>query len=129
MFTIAQIESAHYKVKSGADFPAYIREIKNLGVRAFETFACDSHTNYFGKNDFKTTSEPKFPKLQIAKELDSNQFRLDLKSHQNAKTDYMTFCVNCAKSGIAKWVCDLEEMTCTYFDFAGNKVLTEKIAE
>lgn len=31
MFTIEQIKTAHSQVKSGADFPAYIQEIKKLG--------------------------------------------------------------------------------------------------
>lgn len=31
MFTVEQIETAHAKVKSGADFPNYIKEIKELG--------------------------------------------------------------------------------------------------
>lgn len=33
MFTVEQIEEAHSKVKSGTDFPNYIQEIKNLGVK------------------------------------------------------------------------------------------------
>ena len=32
MFTVEQIKAAHSKVKSGADFPSYIKEIKSLGV-------------------------------------------------------------------------------------------------
>jgi hypothetical protein len=32
MFTIEQIKQAHNKVKSGADFPKYIQEIKKLGM-------------------------------------------------------------------------------------------------
>ena len=31
MFTLEQIELAHSKVKSGAEFPRYIQEIKELG--------------------------------------------------------------------------------------------------
>ena len=50
MFTVEQIESAHEKVKSGADFPNYIQEIKKLGVLSFETWVFDGHTEYFGKN-------------------------------------------------------------------------------
>ena len=38
MFTVEQIKEAHSKVKSGADFPQYIQEIKILGVTAFETW-------------------------------------------------------------------------------------------
>ncbi len=56
MFTVEQIELAHSKVKSGAEFPKYIQEIKEIGVTAFETWVNDSHTKYFGKDDFTTKS-------------------------------------------------------------------------
>ncbi|MGB4398918.1 MAG: DUF1398 family protein [Daejeonella sp.] len=36
MFTAEQIKAAHSKVKSGADFPAYIQDIKALGVTGYE---------------------------------------------------------------------------------------------
>ena len=36
MFTVEQIKTAHGKVKSGADFPAYINEVKKLGVSFYE---------------------------------------------------------------------------------------------
>jgi len=38
MFAVEQIEAAHFNVKSGADFPKYIQEIKSLGVTSFETW-------------------------------------------------------------------------------------------
>lgn len=38
MFTIEQIQQAHSKVKSGADLPAYIRGLKQMGVLHYETF-------------------------------------------------------------------------------------------
>ena len=56
MFTVKQIKYAHAKVKSGADFPQYIQDIIALGVTSFETFVFDNHTNYYGANDFKTSS-------------------------------------------------------------------------
>lgn len=56
MFTVEQIELAHQKVKSGADFPKYIQEIKQMGVAGFETWVKDSHTEYFGANSYKTRS-------------------------------------------------------------------------
>ena len=33
MFTAEEVKTAHSKVKSGADFPAYIQEIKKWGLR------------------------------------------------------------------------------------------------
>ena len=38
MFTIAQIKEAHSRVKSGADFPTYIQDLIELGVKGYDTF-------------------------------------------------------------------------------------------
>jgi uncharacterized protein YbcV (DUF1398 family) len=127
MFTIEQIESAHGKVKTGADFPNYIKEIKELGVKSFETWVKDSHTEYFGENDFKTTSEPQYKDLAIADHSEREKFIQQLKSHQRGETDYMKFCEDCAETGIEKWIVDLDQFTCIYYDKAGNEILTEEI--
>lgn len=125
MFTVEQIEQAHAKVKSGADFPSYIQEIKAIGVIAFETWVFDSHTDYFGKNGFQTKSQPKYKHLNVTDISDKNKFEEYLKIHQKGETDYFTFCNHCAETGIEKWNVDLEKMTCTYYNKAGNEVLVE----
>lgn len=127
MFTIKQIISAHSKVKSGADFPSYIQDLKQLGVISYDAYVSDDHTDYFGANNFKITSPAKYESLAIAIVTDGNQFKSDLKAHQQGKRDYPTFCSDCARSGIEKWVIVLEKMTCTYYDKAGNQILEEKI--
>ena len=127
MFTIKQIEVAHSKVKSGADFPKYIKEIKEIGVIGFETWVIDGHTNYFGKNGFQTKSEPMYGILTIAKETDKNKFSQYLKIHQKGETDYFTFCKHCAETGIEKWVVNLDKMICTYFDKSENEILIENV--
>ncbi len=129
MYTVKQIEKAHEKVKSGADFPKYIREIKQMGVTAFETWVNDSHTEYFGKNDFQTKSLPQYEKLTIADSTYSGKFSQYLKSHQQGETDYFTFCKQCAETGIEKWFVCLDEMTCTYYDKVGNKIVVEQIPQ
>ena len=53
MFTVEQIESAHEKVKSGADFPHYIQEIKKIGVLSFETWVLTVILNTLERMDFK----------------------------------------------------------------------------
>jgi uncharacterized protein YbcV (DUF1398 family) len=127
MFTLDQIKAAHSKVKSGADFPAYIQDLKKLGVTSYETFVADGHTDYYGANHFKTSSTAKYEVLPIANSSTPEQFIVDLKAHQQGKTDYPTFCNDCAKSGIEKWAVCLQKMTCTYFDKAGNELLAEQI--
>ena len=129
MFTVEQIKSALSKVKSGADFPAYIQEIKKMGVTHYETFVSDGHTDYFGANEYKTSTTAIYHTLTIADIANTEQFKKDLKAHQEGKTDYLTFCSDCAKAGLEKWAVSMKEMTCTYFDKAGNKLLAEQIPE
>lgn len=125
MFTVEQIEVAHRKIKSGSEFPKYIQEIKEIGVIAFETWVTDSHTQYFGRNDFQTKSQPKYEKITIATHSDRDKFNHYLKIHQKGDTDYFTFCKHCAETGIEKWFVNLEKMTCTYFDKANKEILVE----
>jgi len=127
MFTVEQIKAAHSKVKSGADFPAYIQDIKILGVTSYETFVTDGHTDYYGVNDYKTISPAKYETLHIAEVSQRDQFKADMEAHQHGKTDYSTFCNDCAKSGIEKWAVCMNKMTCTYYDKAGNEILVEEI--
>lgn len=127
MFTLDQIKAAHSKVKSGADFPAYIRDLKQLGIVQYVTFVKDGHTDYSGSGNFKVLSPGRYADLKIAPSSNADQFKADLKSHQQGKTDYSTFCSACAKSGVEKWIVDLIKMTCTYFDQTGNVVLLERV--
>jgi uncharacterized protein YbcV (DUF1398 family) len=127
MFTVQQIKDAHSKVKSGADFPKYIQDIIALGVTSFETFVFDNHTVYYGINNFQTSSEGFFETLKVAEQSNIEQFKADLKSHQQGKTDYMTFLKDCAKSGVEKWIVAMDKMTCSYFDKAGKEMIVETI--
>lgn len=129
MFTVEQIKAAHCKVKSGADFPAYIQDIKKLGVTFYETYVTDGHTDYFGENNFKTSASAKYDKLAIAETSNTEQFKVDLKAHQQGKTDFITFIGMCATFGIEKWAVCMDKMTCTYYDKAKNKILVEEIPQ
>ena len=129
LFTVEQIKAAHSKVRSGADFPAYIQDIKEIGVTFYETFVKDGHTDYYGANDYRTTSPAKYELLTIAETSNSEQFKADLKAHQQGKTDYLTFIGMCATFGIAKWAVCMNKMTCTYYDKAGNEILVEQIPQ
>ena len=104
-----------------------MQDIIALGVTSFETFVFDNHTKYYGKDNFQTTSEGFSETLTIAKKSDIEQFKLDLKSHQQDNTDYMTFLNDCAKSGVEKWIVVMDKMTCSYYDINGNEMVVEKI--
>ncbi len=128
-FTLEQIKAAHAKVKSGADFPSYIKEIKALGVIAYEHFVDDGRINYFGNNGYAISSDPKWDKKEIAKTGNIEQLTTALKTHQTGKTNYLTFCQESAASGVEKWVVDLNTMTCTYYDLQGTELVMETIPQ
>jgi len=129
MFTIEQIQAAHGKVKSGADFPTYIQEIKLLGVTHYEAYVTDGHTDYHGANAHTATLPAQYAPIQVAAVLDEATFKTELRAHQQGHTDYLTFINMCAATGVEKWKICLTAMTCTYFDKAQNIVLVEKIPE
>lgn len=127
MFTVKQIKTAHGKVKSGADFPAYIKEIKLLGVTYYVAYVTDGHIDYFGPDDYVAKVEAKYSPLVIANTVRRDVFTTELKAHQQGKRPFLAFITMCAETGIEKWEICMDKMTCTYFDSAGNVVLVEQI--
>lgn len=129
MFTFEQIKAAHSKVKTGADFPAYIRDIKKLGVTYYETFVVDGHTLFKGNDGSELTSPTKYGEQKISTTVNVSKFLADLRHHQEGGSDFLTFSRQAAGSGVEKWAVCLESMTCTYYDMGGEKVMVERIPE
>lgn len=127
MFTLEQIKTAHSKVKSGADFPNYIGEIKQFGVSYYETFVAEGNTEYFGHNNYNISAPAMYSKLTIERKCNIADFKKSLKEHQQGMSDFATFVRDCARNGVEKWIVRLAPMTCTYYDTEGNEVLVESI--
>jgi uncharacterized protein YbcV (DUF1398 family) len=127
MFTMEKLKAAHAKVKTGADYPNYIQVIIGLGVTGYETYVSNGNTVYFGAGHFKIESGPKYIANSVAENSDPGEFLKNLKAHQQGKTNFPSFCLDCAKTGVEKWTVDMSEMTCTYYDKAGTIMLIESI--
>ena len=97
MFTVEQIKTAHSKVKSGADFPAYIKEIKSLGVTHYEAYVTDGHIDYHASDNYTATVPAKYEPLAISDTTKIEEFKAELLAHQQGKTDYLTFIKMCAE--------------------------------
>ncbi len=127
MFSLQQIHAAHAKVRSGADFPAYVQALIQLGVLRYTHFVADGHILYSGKDHFSTASGAQYALLEIAPEGDQQALERILKIHQQGQTDYPTFCRQAAGAGVMHWVVDMEEMACRYFDRQNTLLVEEKI--
>lgn len=127
MFTIQQINEAHSKVKSGADFPNLVQDFIHLGIVHYDSYVKDGHKKYSGKDGNYVAGDAMYPELEVATKSDEEQFKHYLKIHQQGQTDYFTFCKHAAETGVEKWTVDTTKMTCTYYDKAGNNMLEENI--
>lgn len=124
MFNIQQIEAAHSKVKTGADFPNYIKEIQGLGVTGFEYFVSNGKEIFFGK-DCRVESPDKYEAINISKDVNAHIFKNELLAHQQGKTTFEEFLKMSAETGISYWKVDLALKTCTYFDLEDREVVKE----
>ncbi|MFT3935522.1 MAG: DUF1398 family protein [Chitinophagaceae bacterium] len=128
MFTLEQIKEAHLStVKTGADFPKYVKRIIELGVSSYETFVADGHTAYYSKDKQVLKSERRYDTIKIVNNADKEAFAIALKKHQQGQTTFPDFCNDCAINGVEKWIVDTNKMTCAYYDLQGNKMLEEII--
>lgn len=127
MFTLQDIKDAHAKVRSGADFPAYIQDLIMLWVHSYKVFVADWHAEYVWVDWISLVSDPTYDTLLIAHESNPEQFIAYLKAHQQWESDYMTFCRQSAETWVSYWIVDTASMTCTYYDSVEKNLLVENI--
>ncbi|GAA3978321.1 DUF1398 family protein [Pedobacter ginsengiterrae] len=128
MFSIEEIKAAESKIKTGADFPQFIKEIKALGVVRNDVYVANGLSVYFNSDDYSVQASPdEYPELVINSESSAEKLEHALKIHQRGETDYFTFCKQAADAGVEKWVIDLNSMTCSYLDTKQTELVKEGI--
>ena len=127
MFTLQEIKDAHAKVRSGADFPRYIQDLIQLGVKKYESYVSDGKVVYFAADNSSIESPSGYSTLNISSTGDTEKLKHALQIHQQGQTDYPTFCQQSAEAGVQKWLVDMDRMSCTYFDLSGNSMVVETI--
>lgn len=129
MFTIAEIKAADSKMKTGSDFPQFVKELKKLGIVRNDVYVSNGLSVYFDSEDHvEQFSSVGYPELVVNNESSKDKLKHAIQVHQQGKTDYNTFCKQVADSGVEKWVVDLVEMTCTYLDSEQKELVKETIA-
>lgn len=129
MFTIDQIHEAFSKVKSGADFPQFVQDLKNIGVTHYDNYVSNGNTKYYGLNGFELDGSARYTEIQVNNLSSSEHLRHAISIHQNGQTDYPTFCVQAADAGVEKWTIHILEMSVTYVDKNGTKLTVEPISQ
>jgi uncharacterized protein YbcV (DUF1398 family) len=129
-FTLEQLKAAHVKVKTGADFPKYIHEIKALGLIIYEYEVSTGATIYFGADDYTVRSEGWYSEpITIHHTGNAVAVEESIRKHQQGGSDFLTFCREVAAAGVASWQIDTPNMVCRYRDLEGNELVAEPIPE
>lgn len=129
MVTLEQIQEAQSKVKTGKDFPQLVSDLKDLGIRIFETQVATGETIFYDFENNQVTTPPLFEPLKISLVCQIAKFREILRTHQEGNSDFITFCQEVAEAGIDKWLVDVNKMKCIYFDRNGTLIFEEEIPE
>lgn len=127
MFTAAQLLEAYSRVKSGADYPRYVQDLKQLGVTGYDCIVADGRNVFYGAADYSVAMPPKYDKMSVAAGSSREALQQALTIHQQGQTDYPTFCRQAAEAGVEKWHCDLQKMEVAYLDQHGTVLLAEQI--
>ena len=129
MFTVEQIKAAHSKVKTGADFPRYVQEIKAMGLVRYEYIVSDGRTIYYGDNNYSTQAPPIYPEKRINPISSASIIEHNIREHQQGKSDFLTFCQQAADAGVHHWEVNALTMLCSYYDSNKQKMIAEPIPQ
>lgn len=129
MFTLEQIMAAHSKVRSGADFPRYIQELKELGLTGYSFNVEDGSNIYYNGNGYTVYGMARYNMQDVSLSPSPEALQKFLKAHQQGQSDFSTFCKQAADTGVMKWLVDMQQMTCSYLDHEGNVLLEESIPQ
>lgn len=125
-FTIESINAAHEKY-TGVEFPKLVNEFKNMNMVICEINIEQGVRTYIHKNGDKLTAQGMKVTTPITLNSSKEKAKQVLKSHQAGKTDFVTFCNEIAEAGICKWIIDITDLTCNYYDLKEHLLITEKI--
>jgi len=124
MFNLEQIKRIHDQLGKRATLLQYLQAV---GVDKCDSFICDGHSEYFGREGHKVVSSSAHEKLKIAEVGNREDFIKHLNLHSQRKTTYLEMSRGLADGGVEKWTFDTNKMTMTYYDRGGNVMLVEEI--
>ena len=127
MFTLEQINHLHARLGKMATLLEYIQAFKSLGVKKYDSYLIDGHSEYFGERGYTVISQAVHEALDISEPSEQQEFLKHLQLHEQGKATYREMSEGLAASGIGKWTVETGSATIIYYDRDGNEMLTERI--
>lgn len=125
-FTLENIKAAHAKF-TGVDFPKLIQEFKIMDMVTNAFHLQNGKVTYVHRTGEQIEVQANAVNQPINATSSSAGAKDVLNRHQAGETDFPTFCREIAGAGVYKWVSNMDEMTCSYYDLNENVVIVEAI--
>ncbi|MBL4677263.1 MAG: DUF1398 family protein [Mucilaginibacter sp.] len=104
-----------------------MEEIKQAGLLHYTFHVENGATVYTGSNGHQISGDANYELLDIYPSANAEVLYYNISMHQAGHSDFITFCKQVAACDVATWVVNTQNMFCTYYDKAGNKMLEEPI--
>ncbi|WP_161883154.1 DUF1398 domain-containing protein [Deinococcus alpinitundrae] len=127
MFTIEQINELHSRLGKASTFSEYVRSLRAIGVKRYNSYLIDGHSEYLGEGGYKITSPPVHESFPVSDLSSKQDFLSHLELHSRGKTTYLEMSKGLAEAGIEEWTVDTDKMTMTYYDKSNVEMLSEQI--
>jgi uncharacterized protein YbcV (DUF1398 family) len=128
VFTLGQIDDIHERFGRQDTIVQYLRALNAIGIERSESFIADGHSEYSGAGGETVVTPPAHEVLTIAATSNRDGLVQCLALHTQGKTSYLEMSKGLAQSGAEKWTFDTSALTITYYDKAGNELLTEAVS-
>jgi uncharacterized protein YbcV (DUF1398 family) len=127
MFTIEQIHDIHDRLGTMERLPDYVRALRAIGVKKYDSYLSDGHSEYFAEDGQSVVSAAVHEVLPVNDASDREKVVEHLGLHEIGRTSYLEMSKGLADSGVQKWTIDTTAMTLTYLDKQGRELVTEAI--
>ena len=127
MFTLEQIDDIHDRLGHQDTLVQYLRALNAIGVERSDSFIADGHSEHIGGGGETVVTPPAHEVLVVVGTSSRDELIQHLARHSQGKTSYLEMSKGLARSGVQKWSFDTSALTITYYDKAGNELLTEAV--
>jgi uncharacterized protein YbcV (DUF1398 family) len=125
-FTLDNIKDAHAKF-TGVHFPKLIQEFKKMEMVTNAFNLQSGKVTYAHRAGEQIEVQANAVDEPINATSSADEAKDVLRRHQAGETDFVTFCREIAGAGVYKWVSNMDEMTCSYYDLNDHVVIVEAI--
>ncbi|RTL69582.1 MAG: DUF1398 domain-containing protein [Pseudonocardiaceae bacterium] len=128
VFTLEDITRIHDELGNADTLPEYLRALRDIGVRHYDSFVADGHSEYHTADGHTLASGATHTTFIVSDTCDRPAFLDFMTLVEQGGVGYEQMSRRLAELGVEKWTFDTAALTITYTDRAGRTLLSEQVA-